>query len=119
MLELLYLAIGPNIAYIFWERAMQKGDIILVASFSYVTPLLSTIISSLYLGVALGWRLGLGCALIMAGALACNLAVRRAKTSPAPQARLPEADTQQPRRPRPCPSSARSPGARSRPANPG
>lgn len=93
MLELLYLAIGPNIAYIFWERAMQKGDIILVASFSYVTPLLSTIISSLYLGVALGWRLGLGCALIMAGALACNLAVRRAKTPPAPQARLPEAET--------------------------
>ena len=92
VLELFYLAIGPNLAYIFWERAMQKGDIILVASCSYFTPLLSTLISTYYLGVSLGWRLWLGCALIIAGAFACNLAVRRAKPSPAAQARLPEAE---------------------------
>ena len=68
---------------------MQKGDIILVASFSYLTPLLSTTISSLYLGVALTWRLWLGCALIIAGAFACNLAVRReALTPPAPSPRV-------------------------------
>jgi drug/metabolite transporter (DMT)-like permease len=92
-LELLYLAIGPNVAYIFWERAMQRGDIILVASCSYFTPLLSTIISRFYLGVSLSWRLWLGCVLIIAGAFACNLAVRRAKPPPAPQERLPEAAT--------------------------
>jgi len=93
MLELLYLAIGPNIAYVFWERAMQKGDIILVASCSYFTPLLSTLISSLYLGVALTWRLWFGCALIITGAFACNLAVRQANPPPAPQARHSEAGT--------------------------
>jgi drug/metabolite transporter (DMT)-like permease len=92
-LELLYLAIGPNVAYLFWERAMQRGDIILVASCSYFTPLLSTIISRYYLGVSLSWRLWLGCVLIITGAFACNLAVRRAKPSPAPQERLPETGT--------------------------
>jgi drug/metabolite transporter (DMT)-like permease len=75
--ELAYLAIGPNLAYVFWEQAMRKGDIILVASCSYFTPLLSTLISSLYLGVALGWPLWAGCGLIIAGAFLCNLAVRR------------------------------------------
>jgi drug/metabolite transporter (DMT)-like permease len=74
--ELAYLAVGPNLAYMFWEQAMQKGDIILVASCSYFTPLLSTLISSLYLGVSLGWSLWGGCGLIIVGAILCNLAVR-------------------------------------------
>ena len=81
LLELAYLAIGPNLAYFFWERAMQKGDIILVASCSYFTPLFSTLISSFYLGVALGWKLWLGCGLIVAGALVCNLSVRKESRS--------------------------------------
>ena len=83
LLELAYMAVGPNLAYMFWERAMQKGDIILVASCSYFTPLLSTLISSLYLGVLLGWQLWLGCGLIITGALMSNLSVRR--RSPADQ----------------------------------
>lgn len=82
LIELAYLAVGPNLAYILWERAMQRGDVILVVSCSYLTPLLSIIISSLYLSVTLGWRLWLGCGLVIIGALICNLSVRRARSQP-------------------------------------
>jgi drug/metabolite transporter (DMT)-like permease len=54
---------------------MRKGDIILVASGSYLTPLLSTIVSILYLGTAAGARLWIGCALVIIGAITCKLAV--------------------------------------------
>jgi len=74
--ELLYMAIGSNLAYAFWERAMRRGDIVFVAACSYFTPLLSTIVSILYLGALAGWRLWIGCALVIAGAATCKLAVR-------------------------------------------
>ena len=74
--ELLYMVVGSNLAYVFWERAMRKGDIVLVASGSYLTPLFSTIVSILYLGAEAGIRLWAGCALVIAGAITCRLAVR-------------------------------------------
>ena len=74
--ELLYMIVGSNLAYVFWERAMRRGDIVLVASGSYLTPLLSTMVSTLYLGAAAGIRLWIGCALVIAGAITCRLAVR-------------------------------------------
>jgi len=80
VLELLYMAIGPNLAYEFWERAMRKGDIILVASCSYLTPFLSTIISCLYLGVLAGVKLWVGCVLIIVGAIVCKLSVKEEKS---------------------------------------
>jgi drug/metabolite transporter (DMT)-like permease len=73
--ELLYMVVGSNAAYVFWERAMRKGDIVLVASSSYLTPLLSTIVSILYLGAQAGVRLWIGCALVIVGAITCRLAV--------------------------------------------
>jgi len=73
--ELLFMGVGSYLAYTFWERAMRKGDLILVASCSYFTPLLSTIVSSLYLGVATGVRLWAGCACVIAGAIVCRNAV--------------------------------------------
>jgi drug/metabolite transporter (DMT)-like permease len=60
------------LAYIFWDRAMRKGHIVFVASFSYVTPLLSTIISCLYLEVDMGYWLWAGCGLVIAGAALCS-----------------------------------------------
>jgi drug/metabolite transporter (DMT)-like permease len=73
--ELLYLAIGSNLAYAFWERAMRRGDIVLVAACSYFTPLLSTVVSILYLGATAGWQLWIGCALVIVGAATCKLSV--------------------------------------------
>ena len=75
-LELLYMVLGSNLAYAFWERAMREGDLVLVAACSYLTPLLSTAISTLYLGVVPGARFWIGCACVVMGAAVCKLAVR-------------------------------------------
>lgn len=76
MLELAYMAAFPTIlAYAFWDAAMRRGNAILVASISYVTPLLSIVIGSAYLGVGTGWNLWAGCLLIIAGSVTCKLSM--------------------------------------------
>ena len=75
LLEFTYIAVGSNLAYVLWERAVRRGDIILVASFSYFTPLFSTLISMFYLGIQPGVRLWIGCGMVIAGALLCRLSV--------------------------------------------
>lgn len=80
VLELLFMAVSSNLAYVFWDRAMRGGDMPLVASFSYLTPLLSIAASSLYLGVGIGGRLWIGCALVISGAIVCKLALREPAT---------------------------------------
>jgi drug/metabolite transporter (DMT)-like permease len=60
------------LAYGMWERAMRRGTVTLVAAVSNLAPLLSTFISSAYLGVAPGWNLWAACALVIAGAALCN-----------------------------------------------
>jgi drug/metabolite transporter (DMT)-like permease len=74
--ELAYMVVGSNLAYAFWERAMRRGDIVLVAAASLFTPLLSTLVSMLYLGVRPGPRLWIGCALVIAGAAICKANVQ-------------------------------------------
>ncbi len=76
LVELLYLSLGPNLAYLFWEYAMRKGDLVLVVSASYFTPFLSTLVSCAYLSVAAGPKLWAGCALIVAGAIVCRKSVK-------------------------------------------
>ena len=74
--ELAFMAVFPvMIAYAFWDRAMRLGNVTLVAASSYLTPLLSTALSALYLGVDLGWNLWLACGLIVAGAALAQRAV--------------------------------------------
>jgi drug/metabolite transporter (DMT)-like permease len=80
--ELLFLAISTNLAYAFWEQAMRRGDLVFVAACSYLTPLLSTGVSSLYLGVVPGIRLWIGCLLVILGATTCKLALREPPTRP-------------------------------------
>jgi drug/metabolite transporter (DMT)-like permease len=74
--ELVYVAIFPTIlAYVFWDTAMRKGKMILVASLSYFIPLLSTIINSIYLRVGVAWSLWIGCAFVIAGSFICKLSI--------------------------------------------
>lgn len=68
-LEACFLGIATWVAYAAWDIAMRKGDIVLVAAFSYLTPLFSTLVSFFYLRVELGFNLWLGCVLIVAGSL--------------------------------------------------
>jgi len=74
--EAAVLALATALAYVFWDRAMRAGDVVLVASCSYLTPFFSTVVSSLYLGVWPGASLWLGCGLIIAGSLVSWRAVR-------------------------------------------
>jgi drug/metabolite transporter (DMT)-like permease len=63
------------LAYVFWDHAMRRGNMILVAALSYFTPLLSTLFSAAYLGVVPGPAIWLACALVIGGALVCRAAV--------------------------------------------
>ncbi|MBI4579911.1 MAG: EamA family transporter [Planctomycetes bacterium] len=75
--ELAYLTLFPTLlAYVLWDIAMRKGNVILVTSLSFFTPLLSTVISCLYLGVPLGGDLLMAAGLIVAGAVICQASVR-------------------------------------------
>jgi len=65
--EVALLALGTALAYVFWDVAMRRGDIVLVASCSYLTPFFSTLVSCVYLGVLPGMGVWLGCLLIVAG----------------------------------------------------
>ena len=72
-LEVVYMALVPSLlAYMFWDSAMRKGNMVLVASFSYLTPLLSTAVSSLYLRVVPGPTLWIACLLVVGGAVICK-----------------------------------------------
>jgi drug/metabolite transporter (DMT)-like permease len=76
-LELAYMAIFPGmLAYVLWDIAVRKGEIILVASLSYLTPLLSTIFSTIVLDVRPGIALWLGAVLVIVGAVLCKVSIR-------------------------------------------
>lgn len=65
--EVAVLALGTALGYVFWDLAMRRGDMVLVASCSYLTPFFSTLVSCVYLGVLPGIGVWLGCLLIVAG----------------------------------------------------
>jgi drug/metabolite transporter (DMT)-like permease len=69
VLNLAYLALLPCLlAYSLWDRAMRRGDLILVAVFSYFTPLISTVVTCVVLAVRPAWPVWAACALLIAGA---------------------------------------------------
>ncbi|MCY3021746.1 MAG: aromatic amino acid DMT transporter YddG [Planctomycetota bacterium] len=70
VLTLCYMALCPNlIAYTLWDKAMRRGDIVLVTVLSYFTPLLSTAVTCVCLKVWPGWNVWAACGLLIAGAL--------------------------------------------------
>ena len=75
--ELAYMAVFPGmLAYILWDIAVRKGEIILVASLSYLTPLLSTVFSTIVLDVQPSIALWLGAGLVIVGAVLCKISIR-------------------------------------------
>jgi len=67
--EAIFLGIATYAAYGLWDAAMRTGDLVLVAAGSYMTPFISTFASCLYLAVAPGSGLWLGCGMLIAGSL--------------------------------------------------
>ena len=77
LLELSYMVLVPTLlAYSLWDIAMRRGNMILIAAVSYLTPVLSTAISCVYLGVLPHWSLWAGCVLVTAGAVLSRISVR-------------------------------------------
>lgn len=66
-IEVALLGLVTALAYVFWDIAMRKGDVVLAASCSYLTPFLSTVFACIYLQVMPGISLWLGCLLIIGG----------------------------------------------------
>jgi drug/metabolite transporter (DMT)-like permease len=79
-LEVTFMGLATALAYILWDLAMRRGDLVFVAACSYFTPLLSTLLSCLYLQVTAGVSLWLGCLLIVAGSLLSWLSVSDRET---------------------------------------
>ena len=74
--ELLYLAIFPwLIAYNFWALATQGGRIVFLGVVSMFLPLMSTVVSCIYLSVVPGPLLWGACGLTIAGAALCMRSV--------------------------------------------
>jgi drug/metabolite transporter (DMT)-like permease len=67
--EAVVLAVGTVLGYGLWDLAMRRGNLLFVAACSYFTPLLSTFVTCLYLQVTPGWRLWIGCLLLVGGSL--------------------------------------------------
>jgi drug/metabolite transporter (DMT)-like permease len=67
--EILFMSLATLFSYMFWDLAMRKGDMVLVAASSYFIPFLSTLVTSLYLGITAGLRLWMGCGCIILGSL--------------------------------------------------
>lgn len=92
---LLFIALGPTLlSYVFWDYGMRKGHLVLLASLSFFTPLFSTVISCLFLGIKAEITLWLACILVIAGAAICNASIRDQAVLTAD---APTADTPAPR----------------------
>ena len=75
-LELAYMVVFPTmLAYIFWDAAMRKGDMVTAVSFSYFIPLFSLIFSSLRLGVQLRPDIWVAALMIIGAAYICRQAI--------------------------------------------
>lgn len=75
--EVGFLAVFPGVlAYAMWDRAVRRGNVTLVAALSYAIPVLSTFMSSLYLGVPVAWNVWLGCVFTVVGAGLASRGVR-------------------------------------------
>ena len=73
--EAVGLGVVTVLAYVCWDIAMRKGDVVLVAACAYLTPFLSTLVTCVYLGSRPGPVLWLGCGLIVAGSFLSWLSV--------------------------------------------
>jgi drug/metabolite transporter (DMT)-like permease len=83
--EVILLGVITALAYELWDVAMRKGNVVLVAAFSFWTPFFSTILSCIYLKVAAGISLWLGCILIVIGSLLSWASVSDRTVASSPQ----------------------------------
>lgn len=77
VLQLLFMGGSTALAYSAWNYGIQHGNMTLLATASYFTPVFSALIASLWLGLSPGWSFWQGVVMVVAGSLLCWLAIRR------------------------------------------
>ncbi|MCH9296224.1 aromatic amino acid DMT transporter YddG [Pantoea allii] len=75
--EVLFMGASTAVAYSAWNYGIQHGNLTLLATVSYFTPVLSALLASLWLGLTPPISFWQGVAMITAGSLICWLATRR------------------------------------------
>ncbi len=74
---LVLMAMGPTLSgYVLWELAMRKGSVVFCAAAAYLTPLLSTLITSLIHRVNPPPALWGGCILVITAAVVSKAGIR-------------------------------------------
>ncbi|MEZ9833605.1 aromatic amino acid DMT transporter YddG [Vibrio breoganii] len=68
---LLLAAVIMASGYGLWNSGIMKGNMLLLATLSYFTPIFSTLFSSIILGVALSGSFWQGVAMVVVGSLVC------------------------------------------------
>jgi len=75
--EVAYLALFPTLlAYVCWDTAARRGNLSLVAALSYLIPLLSVLVSSVYLDLPVRPQQWLASVLVVTAAVLCKSSVR-------------------------------------------
>ena len=77
--EVVVFGTATFLAYGLWDIAMREGNMVVVASASYLTPLLSTVVSCLYLAVTPQPRFWVGCGLLIVGSVASGYSISETK----------------------------------------
>ena len=75
-LEVVAMGIATMLAYSLWDYALKAGNFVIVAAASYAIPLLSMLVSAVYLDVSLTFRLWAGCGILIGGSILSKLSVR-------------------------------------------
>jgi len=76
-LQLLFMGVSTAVAYSVWNRGIQAGNMTLLATASYFTPVSSALLASLWLGLRPGFAFWQGVMMVVGGSLICWLATRR------------------------------------------
>lgn len=75
--EVAYLAVFPTLlAYVCWDSAARRGNLSLVAALSYLIPLLSVLVSSVYLDLPVRPQQWLASVLVVAAAVLCKVSIQ-------------------------------------------
>lgn len=74
--QLLFIGAATATAYSCWDSAIQKGNMTLLATVSYFTPIFSTLLASLWLQITPGFAFWQGVAMVTLGSLVCWRATR-------------------------------------------
>ncbi len=82
MLEIFFMGGSTALAYSAWEKGIQWGNLTLLATASYFTPVLSTLIGAVWLQLSLPQAFWQGVMMVTSGSLICWWATHTACSSP-------------------------------------